>query len=161
MSCMWLNMEKLMMLSSFHARIAQKEVWILLEFTKQAFDKNIYDSYLCVEEQPLVTKVESSYRFGWPLLWLTIKKLILSLKLLFRKWSNVKASKTGKINWLTWWRPHTPMCCIVLVLCILLFCRQRTQNWRRKFCLDFSLVICQPPFQGHYYPNKEKCEGCN
>lgn len=42
-------MEKLMRLSSFHARIAQKE-WILLEFTKQAFDKNIYDSYLRVEE---------------------------------------------------------------------------------------------------------------
>lgn len=144
----------------------------MLELLKKKFEfylslpnKHLTRTYMiliCVwKKQPLVTKVESSYRFGWPLLWLTIKKLILSLKLLFRKGSNVKASKTGKINWLTWWRPHTPMCCMVLVLCILLFCRQRTQNWRRKFCLDFSLVICQPPFQGHYYPNKEKCEGCN
>lgn len=54
----------------------KKKFEFYLSFTKQAFDKNIYDSYLCVEETTLVTKVESSCRFGWPLLWLTIKKLI-------------------------------------------------------------------------------------
>lgn len=51
---------------------------------------------------------------------------------------------------------HANVCYMVHVLCILLFCRQRTQNWRRNFFLDFSLVIYQLPFQGHNFTQTKK-----
>lgn len=87
-----------------------REVWILLEFTKQALDKNIYDSYLCTEETTFATKVESSMQIWLAFLMAQNQEVDPIIKAMDSKRVQCKDIKNRQNLLINLMKTHTPMC---------------------------------------------------